>query len=177
MASVVRTCPGGLGLGLEQLLGPASAEPAEAAAGSPSALALAQLQHGKYRPRTRMDEGVPYELAESIRAQGGAALARAARGSARGGPLRGHRWQAALPAARLAGIAEVPVLVRGVDTNAAAAMALIENIQREDLSPLDQAQGLHRLVQGFSLTDERAAQVVGRSRSAAANLLRLPHLA
>ena len=69
------------------------------------------------------------------------------------------------------------MLVREVDTNAAAAMALIENIQREDLSPLEQAQGLHRLVQEFSLTEECAAQVVGRSRSAATNLLRLPHLA
>jgi ParB family chromosome partitioning protein len=69
------------------------------------------------------------------------------------------------------------VLVREVDAKAAAAMALIKNIQREDLSPLEQAQGLHRLVQEFSLTEERAAQVVGRSRSAATNLLRLPHLA
>jgi ParB family transcriptional regulator, chromosome partitioning protein len=165
--------PKGLGLGLEALLGPkVSDTPHPAAAeGAPSTLKLAQLQAGKYQPRTRMDEGSLYELAESIKAQGimQPILVRPV------GPIiAGERR---FRAARLAGLNEVPVLVKEVPDEAAAAMALIENIQREDLNPLEEAQGLQRLISEFGLTHEQAAQAVGRSRSAASNLLRLLNLA
>jgi ParB family transcriptional regulator, chromosome partitioning protein len=172
--------PKGLGLGLEALLGPkvSDAPAAPLPAGAPSTLKLSQLQPGKYQPRTRMDEGSLYELAESIKSQGvmqpvlvrpvGAADAQ------RYEIIAGERR---VRAAKLAGLAEVPVLVKAVPDEAAAAMALIENIQREDLNPLEEAQGLKRLVDEFGLTHERAAQAVGRSRSAASNLLRLLNLA
>lgn len=169
--------PKGLGMGLEALLGPkvADAPAAAAVAGAPSALKLDLLQPGKYQPRTRMDEGSLYELAESIKAQGvmQPILVR---------PLAAGRYEIIagerrMRAARLAGLDEVPVLVKAVPDEAAAAMALIENIQREDLNPLEEAQGLKRLTDEFGLTHEQAAQAVGRSRSAASNLLRLLHLA
>ena len=171
--------PKGLGLGLEALLGPkvSDAEIAAARDGEPSSLRLEQLQPGKYQPRTRMDEGSLYELAESIKAQGimqpilvrpvGEAAER------RYEIIAGERR---FRAAKLAGLRDVPVLVKAVPDEAAAAIALIENIQREDLNPLEEAQGLHRLVTEFHLTHEQAAQAVGRSRSAASNLLRLLHL-
>jgi ParB family chromosome partitioning protein len=169
--------PKGLGLGLEALLGPkVSDTPHPAAAeGAPSTLKLAQLQAGKYQPRTRMDEGSLYELAESIKAQGimQPILVRPV-GPNRYEIIAGERR---FRAARLAGLNEVPVLVKEVPDEAAAAMALIENIQREDLNPLEEAQGLQRLISEFGLTHEQAAQAVGRSRSAASNLLRLLHLA
>ena len=170
--------PKGLGLGLEALLGPrVSDAPAVRAEGdgSPHALRLAQLQPGKYQPRTRMDEGSLYELAESIKAQGimQPVLVRPV-GPAMYEIIAGERR---VRAARLAGLDEVPVLVKHVPDEAAAAMALIENIQREDLNPLEEAQGIQRLVTEFSLTHEQAAQAVGRSRSAASNLLRLLNLA
>jgi ParB family chromosome partitioning protein len=170
--------PKGLGLGLEALLGPRVREGAEGGAapadGAPHVLHLDQLQPGKYQPRTRMDEGSLYELAESIKAQGimQPVLVRAV-GPSRYEIIAGERR---VRAARLAGLAEVPVLVRDVPDEAAAAMALIENIQREDLNPLEEAQGIQRLVTEFSLTHEQAAQAVGRSRSAASNLLRLLNL-
>ena len=147
--------PKGLGRGLEALLGPKVAERVntEPTDGAPSSLPLSALVPGAYQPRTRMDEGALYELAESIKAQG------------------------IMRAARLAGLDSIPVLVRDVPDEAAAAMALIENIQREDLNPLEEAQGLSRLVREFGLTHEQAAQAVGRSRSAASNLLRLLNLA
>ncbi|MEW6705358.1 MAG: ParB/RepB/Spo0J family partition protein [Pseudomonadota bacterium] len=169
--------PKGLGLGLEALLGPKVADAPEAAAreGEPSMLKIDQLQPGKYQPRTRMDEGSLYELAESIRSQGvmQPILVR---------PLGGQRYEIIAGerrsrAAKLAGLTEVPVLVKAVPDEAAAVMALIENIQREDLNPLEEAQGLQRLVSEFGLTHEQAAQAVGRSRSAASNLLRLLNLA
>jgi ParB family transcriptional regulator, chromosome partitioning protein len=169
--------PKGLGLGLEALLGPkVSDTPHPAAAeGAPSTLKLAQLQAGKYQPRTRMDEGSLYELAESIKAQGimQPILVRPV-GPNRYEIIAGERR---FRAARLAGLNEVPVLVKEVPDEAAAAMALIENIQREDLNPLEEAQGLQRLISEFGLTHEQAAQAVGRSRSAASNLLRLLNLA
>ena len=123
-----------------------------------------------------MDEGSLYELAESIKAQGvmQPILVRPRVGAE---PLRDHRRRAARPRRQLAGLDEVPVLVRDVPDEAAAAMALIENIQREDLNPLEEAQGLQRLTDEFGLTHEQAAQAVGRSRSAASNLLRLLNLA
>lgn len=170
--------PKGLGLGLEALLGPkVSDTPAGQPGddGAPRTLKLAQLQPGKYQPRTRMDEGSLYELAESIKSQGvmQPVLVR---------PVNGGRYEIIagerrFRAARLAGLDEVPVLVKPVPDEAAAVMALIENIQREDLNPLEEAQGLKRLVDEFKLTHEQAAQAVGRSRSAASNLLRLLNLA
>ena len=173
--------PKGLGRGLENLLGPQAAEQSPAPAGSPSTLKLDQLQAGRYQPRTHMDEGALYELAESIRSQGvmQPVLVRpvgpaGTAGVARYEIIAGERRARA---ARLAGLDEVPVLVREVDDESAAVMALIENMQREDLNPLEEAQGLQRLVAEFGFTHERAAQAVGRSRSAATNLLRLLNLA
>jgi ParB family chromosome partitioning protein len=170
--------PKGLGLGLEALLGPRVKEAGDAAvadsSATPNALKLSQLQPGKYQPRTRMDEGSLYELAESIKAQGimQPILVRPV-GFGRFEVIAGERR---LRAARLAGLDEVPVLVKDVPDEAAAAMALIENIQREDLNPLEEAQGLKRLTDEFGLTHEQAAKAVGRSRSAASNLLRLLNL-
>ena len=164
--------PKGLGLGLEALLGPKVRESAgDTPAGHPTTLKLTQLQAGKYQPRTRMDEGSLYELAESIKSQGvmQPVLVRPA-GAGRYEIIAGERR---FRAARLAGLDEVPVLVREVPDEAAAVMALIENMQREDLNPLEEAQGLQRLVSEFKLTHEQAAQAVGRSRSAASNLMRL----
>jgi len=175
--------PKGLGRGLEALLGPKvedKAGPAEAAqAGLPSTLALDQLVPGIYQPRTRMDEGALYELAESIKAQGimQPILVRKLTGGEHTGKYEIIAGERRFRASRLAGLDAVPVLVREVPDEAAAAMALIENIQREDLNPLEEAQGLQRLVREFGLTHEQAAQAVGRSRSAASNLLRLLNLA
>ena len=170
----------GLGMGLEALLGPKVTDTPAAGApeGAPTTLRLDVLQPGKYQPRTRMDEGSLYELAESIKAQGimQPILVRpvGAAGSGRYEIIAGERRSRA---AKLAGLTEVPVLVKAVPDEAAAAMALIENIQREDLNPLEEAQGLQRLTSEFGLTHEQAAQAVGRSRSAASNLLRLLNLA
>ena len=197
--------PKGLGRGLEALLGPKVAEGVETAqaadAGLPSSLPLSELVPGAYQPRTRMDEGALYELAESIKAQGimqpilvrrlsdeQARLRRQERASQGPSPAMGSLSQEGplyeiiagerrFRASRLAGLDAVPVLVRDVPDEAAAAMALIENIQREDLNPLEEAQGLQRLVKEFGLAHEQAAQAVGRSRSAASNLLRLLNLA
>ena len=169
--------PKGLGMGLEALLGPkvSDAPAAPRDAGAPSTLKLSQLQPGKYQPRTRMDEGSLYELAESIKSQGvmQPVLVR---------PVGAHRYEIIagerrFRAASLAGLSEVPVLVREVADEAAAVMALIENIQREDLNPIEEAQGLQRLIDEFKQTHEQAAQAVGRSRSAVSNLLRLLNLA
>jgi len=171
--------PKGLGLGLEALLGPKVSDipaPVERD-GTPSTLKLEQLQAGKYQPRTRMDEGSLYELAESIKGQGimQPILVRpiTPNGAVSYEIIAGERR---FRAARLAGLREVPVLVKAVPDESAAAMALIENIQREDLNPLEEAQGLKRLTDEFGLTHEQAAQAVGRSRSAASNLLRLLNL-
>ena len=175
---VTKNRPKGLGLGLEALLGPRVSDAPAAAPrddGAPSSLKLEQLQPGRYQPRTRMDEGSLYELAESIKSQGvmQPVLVR---------PLGAQRYEIIagerrVRAARIAGLAEIPVLVKPVPDEAAAVMALIENIQREDLNPLEEAQGLKRLIDEFKLTHEQAAQAVGRSRSAASNLLRLLNLA
>jgi ParB family chromosome partitioning protein len=132
-----------------------------------------------YQPRTRMDEGALYELAESIRAQGimQPILVRRLSEGAQAGKYEIIAGERRSRAAKIAGLERVPVLVRDVPNEAAAAMALIENIQREDLNPLEEAQGLNRLIREFGLTHEQAAQSVGRSRSAASNLLRLLNLA
>ena len=142
-------------------------------------LPLHRLQAGVYQPRTVMDEGALYELAESIRQQGvmQPLLVRPlnpTQGTVTHEIIAGERR---FRAAALAGLDEVPVLIREVDNQGAAAMALIENMQREDLNALEEATGLQRLIQEFGLTHDQAAQAVGRSRSAASNLLRLLHLA
>lgn len=173
--------PKGLGRGLEALLGPSvnpSAQDASSAGGT-GELALSELVPGMYQPRTRMDEGALYELAESIRAQGimQPILVRRLSQGAHAGKYEIIAGERRTRAAKLAGLERVPVLVRDVPNEAAAAMALIENIQREDLNPLEEAQGLQRLIREFGLTHEQAAQAVGRSRSAASNLLRLLNLA
>ena len=173
--------PKGLGRGLEALLGPTApaTEVAPAGDSAPSTLTLDQLVPGIYQPRTRMDEGALYELAESIKAQGimQPILVRRLTHGEHAGKYEIIAGERRFRASRLAGLTEVPVLVREVPNEAAAAMALIENIQREDLNPLEEAQGLQRLIREFGLTHEQAAQAVGRSRSAASNLLRLLNLA
>jgi ParB family chromosome partitioning protein len=176
--------PKGLGLGLEALLGPKVSE-APAGDAPPTELALEALRPGRYQPRTRMDEGALYELAESIKGQGVMQpilvrpLAEAGRDGekAASGLYEIIAGERRFRAAKLAGLDRVPVLVKPVPDESAAVMALIENIQREDLNPLEEAQGLQRLVGEFRLTHEQAAQAVGRSRSAASNLLRLLQLA
>ena len=172
--------PKGLGRGLEALLGPKVEESAAAASTDvPSTLPVTEMVAGQYQPRTRMDEGALYELAESIKAQGimqPILVRRLAQGE-HAGKYEIIAGERRFRASRLAGLDTVPVLVRDVPDEAAAAMALIENIQREDLNPLEEAQGLARLIKEFSYTHEQAAQAVGRSRSAASNLLRLLNLA
>jgi len=178
--------PKGLGRGLEALLGPRFLENNSVidklASQNPTVLRLDQMVAGVYQPRTRMDEGALYELAESIKAQGimQPILVRrldADQAEAKNAEFEIIAGERRFRAARLAGLDSVPVLVRDVPNEAAAAMSLIENIQREDLNPLEEAQGLQRLVAEFGLTHESAAQAVGRSRSAASNLLRLLNLA
>ncbi|QMV71752.1 ParB/RepB/Spo0J family partition protein [Comamonas piscis] len=174
--------PKGLGRGLEALLGPKVEDLQPAAddrAHVPHQLLLDQMVPGVYQPRTRMDEGALYELAESIKAQGimQPILVRKLAAGDNAGKYEIIAGERRFRAARIAGLAEVPVLVREVPDESAAAMALIENIQREDLNPLEEAQGLSRLVGEFQMTHEQAAQAVGRSRSAASNLLRLLNLA
>ena len=181
--NMVTKKPKGLGRGLEALLGPKVEEAPDTASyaesGLPSQLKLDQMVAGMYQPRTRMDEGALYELAESIKAQGimQPILVRQLHDGPNAGKYEIIAGERRFRASRLAGLDAVPVLVRDVPNEAAAAMALIENIQREDLNPLEEAQGLQRLIKEFGLTHETAAQAVGRSRSAASNLLRLLNLA
>ena len=175
--------PKGLGRGLEALLGPKVETPDNAASaaesGTPMMMSLDSMVAGMYQPRTRMDEGALYELAESIKAQGimQPILVRRLDDGPNAGKYEIIAGERRFRASKLAGLDKVPVLVRDVPNEAAAAMALIENIQREDLNPLEEAQGLQRLIREFGLTHEAAAQAVGRSRSAASNLLRLLNLA
>jgi ParB family chromosome partitioning protein len=173
----------GLGRGLDALLGEDApvismlGKSTEAAGTLPSALNVKVMRAGKYQPRTRMDEGALNELAESIRTQGimQPILVRPLTGKESGNYeiIAGERR---FRAAQLAGLSEVPVLVREVPDESAAVMALIENIQREDLNPLEEAHGVRRLLDEFGLTHEQAAQSIGRSRSATSNLLRLLNL-
>ena len=171
----------GLGRGLEALLGPTANESVQLAESErpPSSLNVDQMVAGIYQPRTRMDEGALYELAESIKAQGvmQPILVRLLASGENAGKYEIIAGERRFRASKLAGLSEVPVLVRDVPDQAAAAMALIENMQREDLNPLEEAQGMQRLIKEFGLTHEQAAQSVGRSRSAASNLLRLLNLA
>jgi ParB family chromosome partitioning protein len=174
----------GLGRGLEALLGgdmpdsppPPEVEPAPVApAGPPNELPLASLRPGRYQPRTRMDETSLAELADSIREHGmmQPIVVRAA-GDDRYELIAGERR---FRAAALAQLERVPVIVRDVSDENALAMALIENIQREDLNPLEEANAIKRLLDEFGYTHEQAAQAIGRSRSTTSNLLRLLNLA
>lgn len=161
----------GLGRGLDALL----AKDEEVGGGEfLKMLKLEELQPGKYQPRTRMDQASLEELARSLKAQGvmQPILARALP-KGRYEIIAGERrWRAA----KLAGLREVPVLIREVPDSAALAMALIENIQRENLNPLEEASGIHRLINEFKMTHQEAAEAVGRSRAATTNLLRLLNL-
>ena len=163
----------GLGRGLEALLG----EKTQQAGPSTdiNRLPLTALQAGKYQPRQKMEAGALQELAESIREQGvmQPLLVRLV-APGKYEIIAGERR---FRAATIAGLKEVPVLVSGADDQAAAAMALVENMQREDLNPLEESQGLARLIEEFGFTHEQAAKAVGKSRSAITNLLRLAQLA
>ena len=161
----------GLGRGLDALL---------AANNTPEIqrqemLTVGVLQPGKYQPRTRMDPGSLEELAASIKAQGLIQpISVRPVDRDRYEIIAGERrWRAA----QIAGLSEVPVLIRDIPDDAALAMSLIENIQREDLNPLEEAAGIQRLIDEFQMTHQQAADAVGRSRSAASNLLRLLQLA
>ena len=163
--------PKGLGRGLDALLAGDGRDRGETLRQLP----LGDLQPGKYQPRTHMDQESLQSLAESIKAQGvmQPVLVRPV-GPDRYEIVAGERrWRAAA----LAGLSEIPALVREIADEAALAMALIENIQRENLNPLEEAMGIQRLIKEFSLTHQLAAEAVGRSRSAVTNLLRLLNLA
>lgn len=162
----------GLGRGLDALLG---GEDAAATPGELRNLPVSQLQPGKYQPRTRMDETSLRELADSIKSQGlmQPILVREIRADGYEIIAGERRWRAA----QLAGMGTVPVVVKVVPDEAALAMALIENIQREDLNPMEEATGIQRLIDEFNMTHQAAAEAVGRSRSAVTNLLRLLNLA
>ena len=172
----------GLGRGLEALLSSSSAaeeKPAGTRDEAVRTLPVEALKRGRYQPRDDMRQDSLDELAESIRAQGliqpivVRKLANTADGDADFEIIAGERrWRAA----QLAGLADVPVVVRDVDDEAAMAMALVENIQREDLNPLEEALALKRLIAEFGLTHEEAARAVGRSRAAVSNLTRLTDL-
>jgi ParB family chromosome partitioning protein len=161
----------GLGRGLDALL---AANVEEGNTDSGRTLSVDKLVPGKYQPRTRMDQESLKALAQSIKAQGiiQPILVRPVGGGKYEIIAGERRWRAA----RIAELAEVPVLVREVPDEAALAMALIENIQREELNPLEEASGISRLIKDFSMTHQTAADAVGRSRSAVSNLLRLLNL-
>lgn len=165
----------GLGRGLDALLG--SSVPDLRSGAAQQTLMVSMLQPGKYQPRQDMGKEALQELAESIRAQGimQPLLVRPIAGSA-GKSHEIIAGERRFRAAQIAGLKEVPVIVREVDDQAALAMALIENLQREDLNALEEAQGVDRLIREFGLTHEQAAKAVGRSRSATSNLLRLLQL-
>jgi len=164
----------GLGRGLDALLA-ANHDDDDAERGELQTLPVGDLQPGKYQPRTRMDPGSLEELAASIKAQGvmQPILVRPIDGSKYEIIAGERRWRAA----QIAELDDVPCLVREIPDEAALAMSLIENIQREDLNPLEEAGGIQRLIDEFGMTHQQAADAVGRSRPAASNLLRLLNLA
>jgi ParB family transcriptional regulator, chromosome partitioning protein len=168
--------PKGLGRGLDALLGAGkAASDAPPNEGELRNLPIASLKPGKYQPRTRMDQAALQELAQSIKQRGivQPILVREV-GAGKFEIVAGERrWRAA----QIAGLAEVPALVREIADDAALGIGLIENIQREDLNAIEEANGIHRLIEEFKLTHEEAAQAVGRSRAAVTNLLRLLELA
>ena len=182
-----RNKPKGLGRGLDALLGgdaPSPAQSQRAGDGPVTELPVTQLQPGRYQPRTRMDESALAELTASIRQHGlmqPIVVRRVDRAPAGTDP-RSRRYEIIagerrFRASQAAGMTEVPVLVRDVPDEQALALALIENIQREDLNPLEQAQAVKRLIDEFHYSHEQAAEAIGRSRSATSNLLRLLNLA
>ena len=162
--------PKGLGRGLDALLGGE-----ETRKDALMTLAVSKIRPGKYQPRTKMDQEALAELAASIKTQGlmQPVLVRPVERDRYELIAGERRWRAA----QMAGLDHVPALVREVPDEAALAMGLIENIQRENLNAMEEAAGLQRLVQEFKMTHQRAADAVGRSRSAASNLLRLLNLA
>jgi ParB family transcriptional regulator, chromosome partitioning protein len=162
--------PKGLGRGLDALLG-GDESPRETLLTLP----VGRIRPGKYQPRTKMDQQALAELAGSIRSQGlmQPLLVRPVDRDRYELIAGERRWRAA----QMAGLEQVPVLVREVSDDAALAMSLIENIQRENLNPMEEAAGVQRLVDEFKMTHEQAADSVGRSRSATTNLLRLLKLA
>ncbi|MET0204423.1 MAG: ParB/RepB/Spo0J family partition protein, partial [Casimicrobiaceae bacterium] len=166
--------PKGLGRGLDALLSGGDADD-DAGASAMQAIAIDRVRPGKLQPRTHMDDAALAELAESIKAQGvmQPILVRPVEGGRFEIIAGERRWRAA----QRAGLREIPALVKSVDDNNALALALIENIQRENLNPLEEALGLARLVDEFGLTHDAVAKAVGRSRSAVSNLLRLTQLA
>ena len=162
----------GLGRGLDALL--ANDESASSQPDSLGTLPVENLQPGKYQPRTHMDQASLESLADSIRAQGimQPIVVRLMDGGRYEIIAGERRWRAS----QLAGLKEVPVIIREIADDVALAMALIENIQRENLNPIEEANGIQRLIEEFNMTHESAAQAVGRSRSAVTNLLRLQNL-
>lgn len=170
----------GLGRGLDALLGGAQSEqPAQQSEsneptntpGQPVSLPVDRIQRGRFQPRRFFDEDRLRELADSIAAQGMVQpiVVRLVEGDHYEIVAGERRWRAA----QLAGLSDVPVIVRQVDDQAAMAMALIENIQRDDLNPLEEAAALHRLLNEFELTHQQVAQAVGKSRTTVTNLMRL----
>lgn len=166
--------PKGLGRGLDALLGDTTAAPGRDTQDSLRELDISQLQPGKYQPRAHMDQASLADLADSIKSQGimQPILVRKLETSGFEIIAGERRWRAA----QIAGLKQVPVMIREVPDKAALAMALIENIQREDLNPIEEALGIQRLINEFAMTHEGAAEAVGRSRSAVSNLLRLLNL-
>jgi ParB family chromosome partitioning protein len=167
--------PKGLGRGLDALLGGNTPPPRSSSEDAVTTLPIAALQPGKYQPRTRMDQEALNALAASIKAQGimQPILVRPVGGGNHEIIAGERRWRAA----RIAGLSSVPVLVRDVPDQQALAVALIENIQREDLNALEEATGIERLINEFTLTHQAVADAIGKSRTAVTNLLRLLELA
>jgi len=162
----------GLGRGLDALLGEASAEAGQAGESGLRDLPLDQLEGGRYQPRREFDPAALQELAHSIRAQGVVQpiVVRPQPGGERYEIIAGERrWRAA----QLAELETIPAIVRDIPDEMAVAVALIENIQREDLNPLEEATALHRLIEEFGMTHQAIADAVGRSRVGVSNLLRL----
>ena len=166
--------PKGLGRGLDALLG-GDTPPARATGDALTTLPIAALQPGKYQPRSRMDQEALNALAASIKAQGvmQPILVRPLAGGNHEIIAGERRWRAA----RIAGLSSLPVLIRAVSDQQALAVALIENIQREDLNALEEATGIERLINEFALTHQAVADAIGKSRAAVTNLLRLLELA
>ena len=163
----------GLGRGLDALLAN-DVEVANAQSDSLATLAVDKLQPGKYQPRTHMDQASLESLADSIRAQGimQPIVVRLVANDQYEIIAGERRWRAS----QIAGLKEIPVIIKEIADDVALAMALIENIQRENLNPIEEANGIQRLINEFDMTHETAAQAVGRSRSAVTNLLRLQNL-
>jgi ParB family transcriptional regulator, chromosome partitioning protein len=172
---MVMTKAKGLGRGLDALLGNYQENKTSAAGDKLITLTVDALQPGKYQPRSHLDETSLRELADSIKTQGvmQPILVRPLDGGRYEIIAGERRWRAA----RIAGLSEVPAIVRAVPDNIALAMSLIENIQREELNPLEQATGIQRLIAEFGMTHDKAAEALGCSRSAVSNLLRLLALA